>query len=68
MPLQRLEAGLEHALADELHECRLAALGAVELGVRFTAKAEGETLRVKELKTREEKTLPVGEAAAVLSR
>jgi histidyl-tRNA synthetase len=41
---------------------------AVELGARFTAKAEGDTLRVKNLKTREEKTVPASEAAAVLSR
>ena len=40
---------------------------AVELGARFTAKAEGDTLRVKNLKTREEKTVPASEAAAVLS-
>ena len=41
---------------------------AIELGARFTAKAEGEAMRVKDLGTREEKTLPVGEAAAVLAR
>jgi histidyl-tRNA synthetase len=40
---------------------------AVELGARFTAKAEGDTLRLKDLKTREEKTVPASEAAAVLS-
>ncbi len=41
---------------------------AVELGARFTAKAEGDTVRVKDLKTREEKTVPAGETAAILSR
>ena len=41
---------------------------AVELGARFTARAEGGTVRVKNLGTREEKTVPVGEAAAILSR
>jgi len=41
---------------------------AVELGARFTAKAEGDTVRVKDLKTREEKALPAGEAAPALSR
>src|SRR5688572_18376741 len=41
---------------------------ALELGARFTAKAEGDTVRVKDLKTREEKTVSVGGAAALLSR
>ena len=41
---------------------------AVELGARFTARAEGGTVRVKNLRTREEKTVPVGEAAAILLR
>ena len=40
---------------------------AVELGARYTAKAEGDTVRVKDLKTREEKTFPAGEVAAALS-
>jgi len=41
---------------------------AIELGARFTAKAEGDTVRIKDLKTREEKALAVGEVAAALSR
>jgi histidyl-tRNA synthetase len=41
---------------------------AIELGARFTAKAEDGTVRVKNLKTREEKTVPMGETATILSR
>ena len=40
----------------------------IDLGGVFTAKAEGDTVRVKDLKTREEKALPAGEAAPALSR
>ena len=41
---------------------------AVELGARLTAKVEGDTVRVKDLKPREERTLPLGEVAPALSR
>lgn len=41
---------------------------ALELGARFTAKCEGELVRVKNLGTREEKALPTAEVCFLFAR